>query len=134
MGEALSGIKTRETRLEFLGVSARRVLLAAYILSSLMAGCGGAIIALTSRHVTPDLAYWTASGELVFIAILGGAGSALGPYLGAVAYELVRVYAASMVAQSWQLILGVVLLSVILFFPRGLWGVVEMVGKPGRRV
>mgnify|MGYP004532456487 CR=1 FL=1 len=124
MGQALSGIKTRETRLEFMGLPARRVLLAAYALSALMAGCGGAIIAMTSRHVTPLLAYWTASGELVFIAILGGAGSVLGPFLGAVAFELTRVYAAAALADAWQLILGTVLLGVILFAPGGLWGMI----------
>ncbi|EFH11366.1 branched-chain amino acid ABC transporter permease [Teichococcus cervicalis] len=122
MGQALSGIKTREARLEFMGVSARRVLLSAYVLAALMAGCGGAVIAMTSRHVTPALAYWTASGELVFIAILGGAGSVFGPFLGAVAYELTRVYAAALVADAWQMILGGVLLLVILFAPGGLWG------------
>lgn len=122
MGQALAGIKTREARLEFMGVSGRRVLLAAYVLSALMAGCGGAILAMASRHVTPALAYWTASGELVFIAILGGAGSVFGPFLGAVAYELTRVYAAALVADAWQMILGGVLLLVILFAPGGLWG------------
>jgi branched-chain amino acid transport system permease protein len=60
------------------GRAGRFVLLAAYVLSALMAACGGTIVALTSRHVTPALAYWTASGELVFIAILGGAGSGAG--------------------------------------------------------
>ncbi|HLM54133.1 MAG TPA: branched-chain amino acid ABC transporter permease, partial [Pseudoxanthomonas sp.] len=98
MGQALAGIKTRETRLEFLGVPARRVLLFAYVLSATMGGAAGALIAMTSRHVTPQLAYWTSSGELIFIGILGGAGSALGPFLGAVAFELVRVYAAAAVA------------------------------------
>jgi branched-chain amino acid transport system permease protein len=122
MGQALAGIKTRETRLEFLGVPARRVLLAAYVLAALMAGCGGAVLAMTTRLVTPALAYWTASGELVFIAILGGAGSVFGPVLGAVAYELTRVYAAALVADAWQMILGAVLLLVILFAPGGLWG------------
>ncbi|KAA2212374.1 branched-chain amino acid ABC transporter permease [Teichococcus oryzae] len=122
MGQALAGIKTRETRLEFMGISGRRVLLAAYVLSALMAGCGGAVLAMTTRHVTPALAYWTASGELVFIAILGGAGSVFGPFLGAVAYELTRVYAAALVADAWQMILGLVLLLVILFAPGGLWG------------
>ncbi|HWL79906.1 MAG TPA: branched-chain amino acid ABC transporter permease [Roseomonas sp.] len=122
MGQALAGIKTREARLEFMGVSARRVLLSAYVLSACMAGCGGALIAMTTRHVTPALAYWTASGELVFIAILGGAGSVLGPFLGALAYELTRVYAAALVADAWQMILGAVLLLVILFAPGGLWG------------
>ena len=87
-----------------------------------MAGCGGAVLAMATRHVTPALAYWTASGELVFIAILGGAGSVFGPFLGAVAYELTRVYAAALVADAWQMILGAVLLLVILFAPGGLWG------------
>jgi len=123
LGQALAGIKTREARLEFMGVPARFVLLTAYVLSALMAGCGGALIALTSRHVTPALAYWTASGELVFIAILGGAGSVLGAFLGAVVYELTRVYAAANLADAWQLILGSVLLLVILFAPGGLVGI-----------
>ncbi|MBL6455331.1 branched-chain amino acid ABC transporter permease [Belnapia sp. T6] len=123
MGRALAGIKTRETRLEFMGVPARRVLLAAYVLSALMGGVGGALIGMTTRHVTPQLAYWTSSGELVFIAILGGAGSALGPFLGATAFELVRVYAAAAVADAWQMILGGVLLVVILFAPGGIWGI-----------
>jgi branched-chain amino acid transport system permease protein len=122
MGRALAGIKTRETRLEFMGVSARRVLLFAYVLSAIMGGVGGTLVAMTTRHVTPQLAYWTSSGELVFIAILGGAGSALGPFLGATAFELVRVYAAAAVADAWQMILGGVLLAVILFAPGGLWG------------
>ncbi len=123
MGQALAGIKTRETRLEFLGVPARRVLLFAYVLSATMGGAAGALIAMTSRHVTPQLAYWTSSGELIFIGILGGAGSALGPFLGSVAFELVRVYAAAAVADAWQMILGAVLLLVILFAPGGLVGI-----------
>ncbi|WP_407521912.1 branched-chain amino acid ABC transporter permease [Methylobacterium oryzisoli] len=123
-GEALAGIKTRETRLDFMGVSPKRVLLIAYAASAVMAGCGGALIALTTRHVTPALAYWTTSGELVFIAILGGAGSVLGPFLGAAAYELTRVYAAALVANAWQAVLGIVLLCVIVFAPGGLWGMI----------
>jgi branched-chain amino acid transport system permease protein len=131
-GQALAGIKTRETRLEFAGLSARRVLLLAYLLSAMLAGAGGAIIACATRHVTPLLGYWTASGELVFIAILGGAGSVLGPLLGAVAFELVRVYAAAAFANTWQMILGAVLLGIILFAARGLWGIYEdLIG--GRR-
>jgi branched-chain amino acid transport system permease protein len=130
MGQALAGIKTRETRLEFLGVPARRVMLFAYVLSAAMGGAAGALVAMTSRHVTPQLAYWTSSGELIFIGILGGAGSALGPFLGAAAFELVRVYAAAAVADAWQMILGGVLLAVILFAPGGLVGM--LAGRPRR--
>jgi branched-chain amino acid transport system permease protein len=124
-GQALAGIKTRETRLEFAGLSPRRVLLLAYVLSAGLAGAGGVIIACATRHVTPLLAYWTASGELVFIAILGGAGSVLGPVLGAVTFELVRVYASALFAGTWHMILGAVLLGIILFAARGLWGIYE---------
>jgi branched-chain amino acid transport system permease protein len=132
MGQALAAIKTRETRLEFMGVPARRVLLAAYVLSALMGGVAGAIIAMTTRHVTPLLAYWTSSGELVFIAILGGAGSVLGPFLGAVTFELVRIYAGAAVAEAWQMILGAVLLLVILFAPGGLWAMIaRLLGRRG---
>ena len=133
MGQALAGIKTRETRLEFLGVPARRVMLFAYVLSAMMGGAAGALIAMTSRHVTPQLAYWTSSGELIFIGILGGAGSALGPFLGAVAFELVRVYAAAAVADAWQMILGGVLLAVILFAPGGLVGMLAGWMRRGQR-
>lgn len=133
LGEALAGIKTRETRLEFMGVPARGVLLSAYVISAVVAGVGGALIAMTSRHVTPLLSYWTASGELVFIAILGGPGGVLGPFLGAVAYELIRVYAAASFADAWQMILGAALLLVILFAPGGLWGMAaKLVGGRGR--
>jgi branched-chain amino acid transport system permease protein len=133
MGEALKAIKTRETRLEFMGVPARGVLLAAYVVSAVVGGAGGALIAMTSRHVTPLLSYWTASGELVFIAILGGAGGVLGPFLGAAAYELIRVYAAASFADAWQMILGTALLLVILFAPGGLWGMAaRAVGGRGR--
>jgi branched-chain amino acid transport system permease protein len=124
-GQALAGIKTRETRLEFAGLSPQRVLLVAYVLSAALAGAGGAIIACATRHVTPLLAYWTASGELVFIAILGGIGSVLGPVLGAITFELVRVYASAAFAGTWHMILGAVLLGIILFAARGLWGIYE---------
>lgn len=127
MGHGLSAIKTRETRLEFMGIPARRVLLVAYVLSSLMGGCGGFIVAMATRHVTPSLAYWTASAELVFIVILGGAGSVLGPFLGAAAYELTRIYASAVFAGGWQMILGLTLLLVILFAPGGLWSILRRI-------
>jgi len=134
LGQALPAIKTRETRLEFAGISARRVLLVAYVASAALAGLAGGIIAVTTLHVTPLLAYWTHSGELVFIAILGGGGSVLGPFLGAIVFELVRVYASAAFPDAWQMILGAVLLGIILFASRGLWGLYEdLVSRRGAR-
>lgn len=134
LGQALPAIKTRETRLEFAGISAKRVLLVSYVISAALAGLGGGIVACTTLHVTPLLSYWTHSGELVFIAILGGGGSVLGPFLGAVVYELVRVYASAAFPDGWQMILGAVLLLIILFAARGLWGIYEdLMLRRGRR-
>ena len=125
MGQALSAIKTRETRLEFMGIPAKRVLLSAYVISAFLGGLGGAIIAMTTRHVTPLLAYWTSSGELVFIAILGGTGHAVGAFVGAILYEFLKMYAAALVSGSWQLVLGAILIVIIYFLPKGITGLMN---------
>ncbi len=122
LGVALSALRTNETRVEYLGLSARRILLVAYVLSAALAGLGGTLIAVSQGVVTPDLGYWIRSGEFVFIAVLGGSGHVLGAFAGATVYELVRFYAASMAADIWQMVLGLVLLAIILFASRGLVG------------
>src|SRR5689334_807235 len=123
LGRALGALKTNETRLEYLGVSARRVLLVAYVLSAVLAGLAGTILAVANGHVTPESGYWVRSGEFVFIAVLGGSGSVAGPFVGTLVYELVRLYASAYAAEIWQAVLGIVLLLVILFAPGGLVGI-----------
>lgn len=125
IGQIIKTIKTNETRLEYLGVSARRTLLVAYVVSAGLCGLGGAIMAVAQGVVTPEYTYWVRSGELVFIAILGGAGSVTGAFIGALVYEMVRNYAAAFAADVWQMILGFVLLAIILYASRGLVGLFE---------
>jgi branched-chain amino acid transport system permease protein len=121
-GCALEAIESGEVRVEYLGISAHRVLLAAYVLSGVLAGAGGAAVALDVGHVVPDLSYWTTSSALVVVAILGGGGSVLGPFAGALVYELVSLTGARYMAGSWNLVLGLIILAVIRFAPGGLWG------------
>ena len=121
MGEALAALRTNEVRLEYLGVPARGVILLAYVISAGLAGLGGALAGVTVGHVVPELAYWVTSGEFVYIAILGGIGGVPGPFLGALAYELIRTFAFKYLAFTWQLLLGVTMLLVIFFLPGGLW-------------
>ncbi|MEM7045849.1 MAG: branched-chain amino acid ABC transporter permease [Pseudomonadota bacterium] len=125
IGHMVKTIKTNETRLEYLGISARQTLLVAYIVSAGLCGLGGAIMAVAQGLVTPEYTYWVRSGELVFIAILGGASSVAGAFVGALVYEMVRNYAAAFAADVWQMILGFVLLAIILYASRGLVGLYD---------
>lgn len=132
-GQALAAIKTNETRLEYLGISARRTLLAGYVLSAVLAGLGGTLTAMLQGVVTPGYAFWVRSGEFVFIAVLGGSGHVLGAFAGALVYEAFRLYAAAIVADMWQLLLGVMLLLIIMFAAEGLVGLARRLGRAGNR-
>jgi branched-chain amino acid transport system permease protein len=121
-GRALEAISSSEVRVEYLGVSARLVLLVAYGLSGLLAGLGGALAALDVGHVAPDLSYWTTSSVFLFSAILGGGGSVPGSFAGALVYELVSLYGARYMATLWNFMLGLVILAIVRFAPRGLEG------------
>ena len=122
LGHMLRAIKSNETRLEYLGMSARRVLLIGYVISAFLGGVGGTLVAIIQQIATPEFGFWTKSGEFVFIAILGGGAHAFGAFAGAAMFECVRFYAAAHLADSWQLILGVVLIVIILYAPNGLIG------------
>lgn len=134
VGEALAALRTNEVRLEYLGISAKQVILLAYVLSSGLAGLGGALAGVAVGHVVPELAYWVASGEFVYIAILGGTGGVPGPFLGALAYELIRTFAFKYLAFTWQLLLGASMLLVIFFLPGGLWALLGERRHRARRV
>jgi branched-chain amino acid transport system permease protein len=121
-GQVLCAIKTNETRLEYIGVSARRWLAEGYVLSAALVGLGGALLALVQGLVTPESGYWIRSGEFVFIAILGGAGHAIGAFLGAGVFEVIKLVAAAYFTNAWQILLGATLIAVIYFAPEGLMG------------
>lgn len=124
-GQAMAAIKTNETRLEYLGISAKRVFWGGYVLSAALCGLGGAVFALAQGLVTPEMGYWVRSGEIVFIAILGGSGHALGAFIGAFVFEFVKLYVAAWLTGMWQLVLGLILLVMVFAAPSGLYGLVE---------
>jgi branched-chain amino acid transport system permease protein len=118
MGEA---ILTNEIRVEYLGTSVARVLHITYVLGAVSAGLGGALVGLAAGHIDPDLAYWTTSGEFVFVAILSGSGHVAAPLLGMVVFETIRTFAFQYLPYTWQMVVGIAMLAVILFLPSGLW-------------
>ena len=130
LGHMLRAIKSNETRLEYLGTSARHVLLVGYVISAFLGGVGGALVSIIQQIATPEFGFWTKSGEFVFIAILGGGAHAFGAFAGAAMFEIVRFYAAAHLADAWQLILGVVLIVIILYAPNGLIGLRQRGNQP----
>jgi ABC-type branched-subunit amino acid transport system permease subunit len=123
MGFAGEAIRENEIRVEYLGVSARKVIYYKYIVAAVLASLGGGLQAMAAGHVGPDTAYWTTSGEFVFIAILGGTTHVGAVLSAAFVFDLIKTYVFQLSPYTWQMFLGVVLLAVILFLPKGLWSV-----------
>jgi branched-chain amino acid transport system permease protein len=87
-------------------------------------GIGGTILAVTTGLADPELAYWTHSGNLVFMAVLGGSGTFAGPAIGALAFVLLQDFVMS-ITQYWRFVMGAVLVLLVVFMPQGLSGTVE---------
>lgn len=124
-GQALAAIKTNETRLEYLGISAKRIFWGGYVLAATLCGLGGTLFGLTQGLVTPEMGYWVRSGELVFVAILGGSSHAVGAFLGAFVFEFMKLYAAALITGMWQLVLGLVLIVMVFVAPTGIYGLLS---------
>jgi ABC-type branched-subunit amino acid transport system permease subunit len=131
LGRLSPAIRDNEIRVEYMGASVRHAVHVKYVIAGALAGLGGALTAMTVGHIDPDLAYWTTSGEFIFVAILSGTGSVIAPFLGSLVFEIIRTYAYQYSPNTWQLVVGSALLIVIVFFPAGLWSVFGYTGRRG---
>jgi len=132
-GKILQAIRENAARTEFVGISIWKYRWTAFILSGIFSGIGGALFAPLTMHVSPELAYWTFSGEIVFITILGGHGLFEGPALGALVFEFLKYFALGQTIY-WPIIVGSVLIFVVLVFPKGIAGtIVESVRRRLRK-
>lgn len=127
LGYAMRALKDNEVRVEYMGASVRRTIFWAYVVAAALGGLGGVLTALAVQHIVPEYSYWLASGEFVFVALLGGTGSVLAPVPGSLLFEFVRNYAYKYSPYTWQMTLGFVLLFVMLFLPGGLWSLAQVV-------
>ncbi len=121
LGRLTPAVRDNELRVEYMGASVRNVVHLNVIIAAALAGAGGALTALAVGHVDPETAYWTTSGEFVFVAILSGTANVAAPFLGAILLELLRSFAYEHAPNTWQLVVGGAMLLVILFLPSGLW-------------
>jgi ABC-type branched-subunit amino acid transport system permease subunit len=129
MGRLALAIRDNELRVEYMGASVRNIIHVNYMISAVLAGIGGALAAIAVGHIDPEMAYWTTSGEFVFVGILSGTGSVLAPFLGAFIFETIRSFAYEYSPNTWQMALGITMLVVIMFLPGGLWSLFGRKGK-----
>ncbi len=123
-GQMLVAIHENESRARALGLPVLRYKFAAFVISGTLAGLAGTLAAQRVQFVSPDLAVWTTSGEALIMVIVGGAGTLVGPVVGAVIWVMLRHTLSAMTAY-WMLALGIVFIAVVLFTQNGVYGLVN---------
>ena len=127
-GKALQAIRDNETRAQFLGIRIRRSRWIAFLVSGTFTGLAGILWVPLNGLTTPDVLYWTFSGEIVFTALLGGFRNFTGPIVGGIVFTYLKTYAVA-TTEYWQLLLGIVLVVLVLVLPTGIVGALSQAGQ-----
>ncbi len=128
-GSVLRAIRENEARAEALGYDARRYKVAAFAVAGLLAGLAGAMHTLFLGFVPPNTIELEMSERLIIMAIIGGAGSPLGAFVGAGFYVLAADFLSTLWPR-WLMLIGFLLIAIVLFLRQGLWGgVVQLVAR-----
>ena len=112
--------RENELRVEYLGGSVRQAMAINFVLAAFCGGLGGALVVMALGHIEPNFSFWTTSGEFVFVAILAGWHSVVAVFVASTVLEVVRSFSSSYFPNTWQLALGIFLLLVIRFLPKGI--------------
>jgi branched-chain amino acid transport system permease protein len=132
-GLHLKALRDNPRKAEYLGVHVRRFRLAAFVISSAYGAAGGAILGFRIGLADPELVHWTQSGQLVFMAVLGGFSNFFGPIVGAFAFTLLHDQLQSL-TQYWRFLLGALLAIMVIGFPGGIAGLTDQLrGRFARR-
>jgi branched-chain amino acid transport system permease protein len=122
LGLALRAVRDREAAAPTLGVDVRRAKVQVYVLASGMCGLAGAVIYLSLLRLQPGATFsvnWTAF--MIFAVVIGGIGTISGPIVGTIVYFVLQEYLADL-GSVYLVILGTVAIVVMIWAPRGLWG------------
>lgn len=123
-GMVLQGAKGNEERMTALGFNVYAYRLTAYVISGAMCGYAGALLGNFTTFISPEMMDWSRSGELMFMVILGGAATTIGPVLGAVVFIVLEEVMSSYTIY-WHLPFGLLLMVVVLYVRGGLTGLLS---------
>jgi len=124
LGRVQLSIRENEQRARFLGLPIERHILLAWVISCLFASLAGTMYALLNNFADPRVLHWSFSGDLVIMAVMGGMRSFWGPLLGAAMFVVLQDYLSSL-TQNWMSFIGLFFVLVVLFFPRGVLGILK---------
>ena len=127
-GMVLRGSKSNEDRMKAMGYNPYIYRLTAYVISGAICGLAGALLGNFTSFISPEMMGWTRSGELMFMVILGGVGTTVGPLLGATAFLVLEEF-LSRLTIYWHFPMGVILILTVMFVRGGLAGLLTP-GKP----
>ncbi|AMP40219.1 branched-chain amino acid ABC transporter permease [Ralstonia solanacearum] len=127
-GHTLIAIRENERRARFLGIPVNRHIWIAFTLSCFFMGFAGALYALLNNFADPRGLHYSQSGDFVMMAVMGGMRSFWGPLLGAVVFVVLQDYLSSLTV-NWMSFVGMLFVAIVLFFPRGLLGVLRRRGR-----
>ncbi len=122
-GLCLRSVRENSVKAESLGISVKRYRWYAFLISAAYGSVGGALLGPTIGQVDPGLVYWTHSGNLVFMALLGGFAHFFGPMLGAFVFIFLQDAVMSVIPY-WRLVFGAILAALVIFAPGGLMGLI----------
>jgi len=123
-GRTLLAIRENERRARFLGIPVDAHIWMSWVISCLFVSIAGALLALMNDFVDPRALRWDQSGDFVIMAVLGGMRSFWGPLIGAAIFIVLQDYVSS-VTQNWMSFIGLFFVLVVLFFPRGVLGIIR---------
>lgn len=124
MGLTLRCVRQNPDRVRFLGQSVKRNQLTIYVISSAFAGLAGGLIAGVDNSIHPNMLYWTTSGEVILMSVLGGIGQFFGPFIGAGVLIVIEDVVGAR-TEFWPLIVGITMMIMVLLFPKGLVGEIQ---------
>ena len=131
LGHTFIGIRENEARMLAIGYATPRYKLLAFTIGGTVAGLAGGIYAIFNGFISPDAVHWGASGDILIMVMLGGTGTLIGPALGSGIFLLMKNL-VSTYSTHWMLIIGVVFIACVLYFPSGIWGTVRQLRGGGR--
>lgn len=123
-GQTLRAIRENPERVDFMGLNVKGYQLISFVIAGIFAGLAGGLFSIFNRSVFPDFIFWTKSAEVIIMTLIGGMYTFIGPVVGAGVLIYLHQFIASY-TEYWPVVLGIVLIPLIFFFPEGIMGFLQ---------